>query len=145
MHVPYHTYSNETKEYLDSHVVHTGQLFFEEDFYKQITSFEPYVRDKHRRVHNDEDHDYREDPTAVLDIVRATNDLQDGVIGSITTVIDPAATPSPAPMLDSPKMLNPYIYNSHSMPFSPEHRSVGMDLIRYVCFLYSQLCFLQTH
>ncbi|KAL0041647.1 hypothetical protein WJX79_010587 [Trebouxia sp. C0005] len=94
IHVPYHTYSNETQEYLDSHVVHTGQFFFEEDFYKQITHFEPYAHNQHRRVHNDEDHDYQEDPTAVLKLTYAEDFMQSGVVGSITTVIDPSATPS---------------------------------------------------
>ena len=92
--VPYHTYNNETQEYSDSHVVHTGQLFFEEDFYKQITLFEPYARDQHQRVRNDEDHVYQQDPTAVLKLTYAEGSLQSGIVGSITTVIDPSATPS---------------------------------------------------
>jgi len=94
IHVPYHTYNNETQEYQDSHVVHTGQLFFEEDFYKQITLFEPYALDQHQRVHNDEDHVYQQDPTAVLKLTYAEDSLQSGIVGSILTVIDPSATPS---------------------------------------------------
>lgn len=98
VHVPYHTYSNETREYEDSHVVHTGQFFFEEKFYQQVTVLEPYTNDIHHRVHNDEDHDYQQDPTAVLDITTADSTLDD-VIGSITTVVDPSATPTPVPMM----------------------------------------------
>ena len=94
IHVPYHTYNNETQEYQDSHVVHMGQLFFEEDFYKQITLFEPYALDQHQRVHNDEDHVYQQDPTAVLKLTYAEDSLQSGIVGSILTVIDPSATPS---------------------------------------------------
>ena len=112
VHVPYHTYTNETQEYLDSHVVHTGQLFFEEDFYNQITFFEPYTHNQHQRVHNDEDHVYQQDPTAVLQLTYAEDTLQSGIVGSITTVIDPSATPSatsPVHMID-PQDLDPTWY-----------------------------------
>jgi hypothetical protein len=112
VHVPYHTYTNETQEYLDSHVVHTGQLFFEEDFYNQITFFEPYTHNQHQRVHNDEDHVYQQDPTAVLQLTYAEDTLQSGIVGSITTVIDPSATPSatsPVHMID-PQDLDPMWY-----------------------------------
>ena len=112
IHVPYHTYNNETQEYLDSHVVHTGQLFFGEDFYKQITLFEPYAHNQHRRVHNDEDHVYQQDSTAVLKLTHAKDSLQSGIVGSITVVIDPSAIPSansPAHMIDS-QDLNPTWY-----------------------------------
>lgn len=101
--MPYHTYTNETQEYTDSHVVHTGQMFFEETFYKQIMGLEPYILDKHRRVHNDEDHDFQQDPTAVLEIAYNSDSLEKGVIGSITTVVDPSATPTPNPMMDPPQ------------------------------------------
>lgn len=100
--MPYHTYTNETQEYTDSHVIHTGQMFFEETFYKQITGLEPYVQDKHWRVHNDEDHDFQQDPTAVLEVTYTGDSLENGVVGSITTVVDPSATPTPEPMMDPP-------------------------------------------
>lgn len=91
--------SNETLEYQDSHVVHTGQFFFPEKFYKQITVLDPYTKDVHRRVHNKEDHDYQQDPTAVLNITHGDSACDD-VTASITTVVDPSATPTPVPMMD---------------------------------------------
>lgn len=94
--MPYHTYTNESEEYQDSHVVHTGQMFFEEDLYKQITLLDPYTQDKVERVLNDVDHVYLGDPTATLEVTYADNTLQNGIIGSITVVLDHSATPTPA-------------------------------------------------
>ena len=104
MHVPYHSYTNESQGYEDSHVVHTGQFFFQEEFYQQITDLEPYTRDQHRRVHNEEDHDFQQDPTAVLEISNAGDSLGSGVIGTITAIVDPSATPTPVPMMDPSQM-----------------------------------------
>lgn len=132
VHVPYHTYSNETKLYLDSHVAHTGQLFFKEALYKQIETLEPYVHDVHHRVHNDEDHDYQQDPSAVLDTRRITDgsvSMENGFVGSITTVIDPTATPK-NDFAEGPDM-----HNEHRAPYSRKHGCssrypAAVDLIR---------------
>lgn len=108
VHVPYYTYSNETEEYLNGHVVYTEQFLFHEDFYKQITTIEPDTQDKHRRVHNHRYHDYNQDPTATLNITYVDNDLRHGVVGRVTTIVDPSATPTPAPMMD-PKDFDPAV------------------------------------
>ena len=151
MHVPYHTYTNETQEYIDSHVVHTGQLFFEETFYKQITGLQPYVQDKHRRVHNDEDHDFQQDPTAVLGIAYTGDSLDNGVIGSITTVVDPSATPSPEPMMEPPQFERGNHKHHGGSGHGPgmrgkshgDHKAGYLDILRYAqgcCMPHTSEC-----
>lgn len=94
MHVPYHIYTNESQEYVDSHVVHTSQLFFGDALYEQISLQDPYCHSETYRVRNVDDHVYQADPTAVLNIAQSNTLLTEGLIGTITAVVDPAATPS---------------------------------------------------
>ena len=94
VHVPYHTYANETQEYLDSHVVHTSQLFFPDSLYDDLQDLSPYKQSNIHRTRNHEDHDFNEDPTATLKIVKS-KDLNTGLTGSITVIVDPNATPKP--------------------------------------------------
>ena len=42
VHVPYHIHTNKSQEYVDSHVVHTSQLFFGDALYEQISLQDPY-------------------------------------------------------------------------------------------------------
>ncbi len=94
VHVPYHTYANEDQEYVDSHVVHTSQLFFSDTLYEEIALLEPYSQSTTYRVRNTEDHVYQADPTAELSIMQTESHLLDGTVGTITAIVDPAATPS---------------------------------------------------
>ena len=98
VHVPDNdgTHDTEAGEYADSHVSHTGQVFFPEDIYSQIATLEPYTSDEHTRVHLEDDHDYHDDPTAVLPLTQLdAQDIQKGFAASVTIIVDPASTPAP--------------------------------------------------
>lgn len=73
----------------DSHVIHTGQFFFPEEILSQLESMTPYTQDTVHRVLNKDDHDFKQDPTQVLDMTLArADDLAAGATGKINVVID---------------------------------------------------------
>ncbi|KAK9832367.1 hypothetical protein WJX74_007869 [Apatococcus lobatus] len=93
------THDTEAGEYADSHVSHTGQVFFSEAIYSQIEALEPYTRDVHHRVHLEDDHDYHDDPTAVLPMTQLDAQvMQNGFAASVIIIVDPALTPPIKPV-----------------------------------------------
>ena len=96
------SHDTEAGEYADSHVSHTGQVFFPEDVYSQIETLEPYTSDLHTRVHLEDDFDYHNDPTAVLPLTQLdAQDIQKGYAASVTIIVDPASTPPIKPMAEA--------------------------------------------
>ena len=82
-------------EFDDSHVAHTAQFFFDSALYEQVASTYPYTLDLTDRTLNSEDRVYQADPTAVLDISYEGSSITDGLVATITSVVDPSSTPSP--------------------------------------------------
>lgn len=96
VHVPYNTsIVDEEAEFEDSHVAHTAQVFFDATLYDQIAATYPYTLDLTTRTTNSEDRVYSADPSAVLDITMVGSTLEDGLVATITTHIDPSSTPAP--------------------------------------------------
>ena len=95
VHVPYNTSLDELDEFNDSHVAHTAQFFFDATLYNQIAATYPYNQDLTERTINSQDRVYLADPSAVLDISYEGSSLSDGLIASMTSVIDPSSTPAP--------------------------------------------------
>ena len=86
----------EAGEYAESHVSHTGQLFFPEEMYTQIESLEPYTKDQATRLRLSSDGIYNNDPSAILDIMQLdVAAIKYGVVGTATLTVDPDSTPSP--------------------------------------------------
>lgn len=101
VHVPDDQGANDTeaREYADSHVSHTGQVFFSEAVYSQVETLQPYTGDVHNRTHLKDDHDYHQDPTAILSLTQLNpQDMQQGFAASITLIVDPASTPPIRPV-----------------------------------------------
>ena len=82
-------------EFDDSHVAHTAQLFFDATLYDQVAATYPYTLDLTERTLNSEDRVYLADPSAVLDISYEGSSITDGLVATITNVVDPSSTPSP--------------------------------------------------
>ncbi len=98
VHVPneddYEDYESEADGYQDSHVSHTGQLFFPEAMYSNIEALDPYTSDQATRMHLSNDGIYNNDPSAILTITQLDMaSIKYGVIGAIDVVIDPDSTP----------------------------------------------------
>lgn len=88
------THDTEARKYADSHVSHTGQVFFSEAVYSRIETLQPYAGDVHNRTHLEDDHDYRNDPTAILPLTQLDpQDMQQGFAATITIIVDPASIP----------------------------------------------------
>ena len=88
-------YESEAAEYPDSHVSHTGQLFFPEDMYTQIESLDPYTKDVASRLRLSSDGIYNNDPTAILDIMQLdVAAIKYGVVGKSTVTVNPDSTPA---------------------------------------------------
>lgn len=85
---------SEADDYEDSHVSHTGQVFFAEDMYSRIEALDPYTSDLVTRLHLSDDGIYNNDPSAILTITQLDMaSIKYGVIGAINMVVDPDATP----------------------------------------------------
>ena len=93
--MPYNTTLDEMDEFNDSHVVHTAQLFFYAMLYDQLAIRQPYIQDVTERTLNSQDRVYAADPTAVLVIDQDELTSANGLIASITAVVDPNSTPEP--------------------------------------------------
>ena len=95
VHVPYNTsIADEMDEFDDSHVAHTAQFFFDASLYDQVAATYPYTLDLTDRTTNTEDHVYSADPSAVLGISLDGDSITDGLVASITSIIDPSSTPA---------------------------------------------------
>lgn len=89
------TVTDEMTEFDDSHVAHTAQFFFDSALYDQVAATYPYTLDLTERTTNSEDRLYLADPTAVFDISNEGSSITDGLVATITSVVDPSSTPSP--------------------------------------------------
>ena len=96
VHVPYNmSIVDEEAEFEDSHTAHTAQFFFDSTLYDQVATTYPYTRDTTiPRVTNSEDLVFKADPSAVLDITWVGSSLEDGLVATMTTHIDPSSTPA---------------------------------------------------
>lgn len=124
--MPYNTSLSEYDQYEDSHLVHTSQLFFLDSLYDQIALIEPYVGDTVTRVLTVDDRVYAADTTAVMDVTQDDSTLSDGLVASITAVIDENATPSPASEADSSQSAQGGSSTTSSAPSIP---STGRRLL----------------
>lgn len=95
VHVPYNTsIVDQQEEFDDSHVAHIAQFFFDASLYDQIAGTYPYTLDLTTRTTNPEDRIYNADPSAVLGISWLGSSLEDGLVATITSHIDPSSTPA---------------------------------------------------
>lgn len=62
--------------------------------YTQVALLPPYTLDDAPWTPNANDSLWRQDPTAMLDLVQQTDSLTDGLTGSITLVVNTSATPA---------------------------------------------------
>ncbi len=87
------------KVHVNSHVSHTGQLFFSEDITAEIARLEPYARRLNvERTLQGEDHVFTEQhgSASILKLARLKNGSNaDGFLATITLAVDPEATPAP--------------------------------------------------
>lgn len=83
--------------YSGGHISHTGQIAFPDEISDAIAKIAPYNQHKSRRTRLDEDHvfDGHTDSTTLLQLAPVKRaSLADGMSGTITLMINPAATPS---------------------------------------------------
>lgn len=81
--------------YAGGHVAHIGQAFFEEALTAEIVSQGEYAKFTHERTTNDQDSIFAQaGPGAVTSMAAKGN----GWGGTFTCMVDPDATPAPAPL-----------------------------------------------
>jgi protocatechuate 3,4-dioxygenase beta subunit len=87
------------KAHVNSHVSHTGQLFFPEDITADIARLEPYAgRLNTERTTQDHDHVFtgQHGSATILKLARLRNGSNaDGFLATIALAVDPEATPAP--------------------------------------------------
>jgi len=82
--------------YSGGHVSHTGQLLFDDALTTQVYKLAPYTSDTATRVLNTQDRVYSEQGggKALLKLTRLGSSVGDGLLGTMTLVVDPSATPA---------------------------------------------------
>lgn len=82
--------------YRGGHVSHTGQLLFDDATTTEVYRLSPYTSDTAARVLNTADRVYTEQggPRELLRLRKLGARAADGYAGTITLVVDPAATPA---------------------------------------------------
>ena len=83
--------------YSGGHVSHTGQLLFDDAITTQVYKLAPYSSNTAARTLNTADRVYTEQGGAksLLELKKLGSSVSEGYLGTITLVVDPAATPSP--------------------------------------------------
>lgn len=78
------------------HVAHTGQLLFDDTITTQVYRLAPYTSDTAARVLNTQDHVYtgQGGPKVLVKLKKLGAGVAEGFLGTITLVVDPAATPA---------------------------------------------------
>lgn len=91
--------------YTGGHVAHVGQAFFDESLTAELLTADPYAAHTGHRTTNDEDSIYAQaGPSAITTMTahRAAESGQGpgagGWVGEFTCIVDPSATPPPAPL-----------------------------------------------
>lgn len=84
------------KTYNGGHVAHVGQAFFDEPLTAQLLKAEPYSDHTGSRTTNDDDSIYRQAGTSAITKMTASEDGK--YVGEFTVMVDPTATPEPAPL-----------------------------------------------
>lgn len=84
------------RTYSGGHVAHVGQAFFDEQLTAQLLKTEPYSGHTGSRTTNDEDSIYRQAGASAITRMTASETGQ--YVGEFTVMVDPAATPEPAPL-----------------------------------------------
>jgi protocatechuate 3,4-dioxygenase beta subunit len=79
------------------HVSHTGQLLFSDAITSEVYRLAPYTSDNEARVANSADHVYAQEggSKSMVKLKRLGSGVSDGLAGTITLVVNPAATPAP--------------------------------------------------
>ncbi len=82
--------------YGGGHVSHTGQLLFSDAITSEVYRLAPYTSDTEARVANSADHVYTQEggSKSVLKLSKLGSSVADGFRGTITLVVNPAATPA---------------------------------------------------
>lgn len=89
-----------TDTYTGGHVAHVGQAFFDEATTVEVLATGAYLAHTGDRTTNDEDSIYAQaGPGAITSVApRNTGDPGAGLVGEFTCMVDPDATPPPAPL-----------------------------------------------
>jgi hypothetical protein len=93
--------TNSGNMYNGGHVSHTGQFFFADEICNEIGKLKPYVTHTIPRLPLLEDMFYpaKNDTGALLTLTPINNSsLEAGLLGTVTVVVNPHATPAAAPM-----------------------------------------------
>lgn len=86
--------------YTGGHVAHVGQAFFDEAITAELLEAEPYLAHTGSRTRNEDDSIYAQaGPGAITALApRSPGDPTAGYVGEFTCMVDPDATPAPAPL-----------------------------------------------
>jgi protocatechuate 3,4-dioxygenase beta subunit len=85
--------------YTGGHVAHVGQAFFDEAATAALLRQDPYRAHTGQRTTNAQDSIYAQaGPGAIAPLVPGSDDARDGSTARFTCLVDPAATPPPAPL-----------------------------------------------
>jgi hypothetical protein len=87
--VPYHkSWSNQLSAYEDSHVVHTGQFYFNDSFVTDVSKESPYnTGTAARTLLEDDEYYYTE--IDLTEISLKGSQLSEGIEGKVTAVVYP--------------------------------------------------------
>ncbi|MFN8036793.1 MAG: intradiol ring-cleavage dioxygenase [Acidimicrobiia bacterium] len=83
--------------YQGGHVAHVGQAFFDEATTARVMALDPYRARTGTRTRNEQDSIYRQAGPRALTTLRPRGPAP-GYVADFTCVVDPNATPPPAPM-----------------------------------------------
>lgn len=87
------------KTYEGGHVAHVGQAFFDEDATAAILGESPYDAHTGKRTTNAEDSIFAQaGPGATASLTTVSGKPRDGHVAVLTCLVDPSATPPPAPL-----------------------------------------------
>jgi protocatechuate 3,4-dioxygenase beta subunit len=89
-----------TSSYAGGHVAHVGQAFFDEALTAEVLRAGAYLAHTGTRTTNEEDSIYAQaGPSAIAAMrPRRSRNPKAGHLGEFTCIVDPAATPPPAPL-----------------------------------------------
>jgi len=85
--------------YAGGHVAHVGQAFFDEDLTADLMATGAYAARTGTRLTNEQDSIFGQGGSGTITTLTAVgSDPTDGYVGEFTCMVDPDATPDPAPL-----------------------------------------------
>ncbi len=84
--------------YEGGHIAHVGQAFFDEDLTAELLGTDAYLARTGDRTTNDEDSIFAQAGPGAIMTMTPVGAAEDGYVGELTCIVDPDATPEPAPL-----------------------------------------------